>query len=252
MKPPFPAVKGLFQQATVVNNVETLMNIPEIITRGGEWFSGIGLGKSGGTRIVCVSGHVKKPGVYELPMGIPFRDVVFDICGGMLNNRKFKGLIPGGTSMPPLDESEIDVPIEFDALTSDPRIKDVEVKPGQFFDMGGGRRLKTMAGSGGIVVFDEQTDVVALCARIMKFYAHESCGQCTPCREGTGWLSRVCNRLAKGEGRPGDVDLLGNIAQGIAGNTICALGEAAAWPMMGFLTKFRADFEAKLALSKAA
>jgi NADH-quinone oxidoreductase subunit F len=252
MKPPFPAVKGLFQQATVVNNVETIMNIPEIITRGGEWFSGIGVGKSGGTRIVCVSGHVNKPGVYELPMGIPFRDVVYDICGGMRNGRKLKGLIPGGTSMPPLDESEIDVPIEFDALTSDPRIKDVEVRPGQPFDMGGGRRLKTMAGSGGIVVFDDQTDVVALCARIMKFYAHESCGQCTPCREGTGWLARVCNRLAKGEGRPGDVDLLGNIAQGIAGNTICALGEAAAWPMMGFLTKFRADFEAKLAQSKAA
>jgi NADH-quinone oxidoreductase subunit F len=246
LKPPFPAVRGLFQQATIVNNVETLMNVPEIVDKGGEAFAKLGTAKSGGTRIVCVSGHVVRPGVYELPMGIPMRDLIYDVCGGIPNGRKLKGLIPGGTSMPPLDASEIDVPIEFDALMTDARIKDVEVKPGVPFDMGGGRKLKTMAGSGGIVVFDDQTDVVALCGRIMKFYAHESCGQCTPCREGTGWLSRVCNRLAKGDGQPGDVDLLAHVANGIAGNTICALGEAAAWPMLGFLTKFRADFEAKL------
>ncbi|HEY4187911.1 MAG TPA: NADH-quinone oxidoreductase subunit NuoF [Polyangia bacterium] len=246
LKPPFPAVKGLFQQATVVNNVETLMNIPAIIDKGGEWFAGLGIGKSGGTRIVCVSGHVMKPGVFELPIGVTFRELVFDVCGGIPNGRKIKGLIPGGTSMPPLDDSELDVPIEFDALTSDPRIKDVEIQPGRPFDMGNGRRLKTMAGSGGVVVFDDQTDVVALCARIMRFYAHESCGQCTPCREGSGWLARVCTRLAAGDGQAGDLDLLGTVANGIAGNTICALGEAAAWPMMGFLTKFRADFEAKL------
>jgi NADH-quinone oxidoreductase subunit F len=246
LKPPFPAVKGLFQEATIVNNVETLMNVPDIIERGADWFAKLGTAKSGGTRIVCVSGHVKKPGVYELPMAIPFRDVIYDVCGGMLGSHKLKGLIPGGSSMPPLDASEIDVPIEFDALMTDPRIKDVEAKPGVPFDMGGGRKLKTMAGSGGVVVFDESTDVVALCARIMRFYAHESCGQCTPCREGTGWLARVCTRLAEGDGRPGDVDLLANVAVGIAGNTICPLGEAAAWPMLGFLTKFRADFEAKL------
>jgi NADH-quinone oxidoreductase subunit F len=246
LKPPFPAVKGLFQQATVVNNVETLMNIPEIVQKGGEWFASLGMGKSGGTRIVCVSGHVNKPGVYELPMGLTFRELVYDVCGGIPGGRAFKGLIPGGTSMPPLDASEIDVPIEFDALTSDPRIKDVEIRAGVPFDMGNGRRLKTMAGSGGVVVFDDHTDVVALCARIMRFYAHESCGQCTPCREGTGWLARVCSRLATGDGRPGDIDLMGNVANGIAGNTICALGEAAAWPMMGFLTKFRADFQAKV------
>jgi NADH-quinone oxidoreductase subunit F len=251
LKPPFPAVKGLFQEATIVNNVETLMNIPDILTKGGEWFAKLGIGKSGGTRIVCVSGHVKKPGVYELPMGIPFRSLIYDVCGGILGDRQLKGLIPGGSSMPPLDASEIDVPCEFDALMTDPRIKDVEVRPGVPFDMGGGRRLKTMAGSGGIVVFDETTDVVALCARIMKFYAHESCGQCTPCREGTGWLARVCQRVAQGDGRPGDVDLMANVAVGIAGNTICALGEAAAWPMLGFITKFRADFEAKIKAAAA-
>jgi NADH-quinone oxidoreductase subunit F len=246
LKPPFPAVRGLFQEATIVNNVETLMNIPDIMAKGGDWFAKMGTPKSGGTRVVCVSGHVKKPGVYELPMGIPFRDLIYDVCGGMRGDKPLKGLIPGGSSMPPLDATEIDVPIEFDALMTDPRIRDVEVKPGVPFDMGGGRKLKTMAGSGGIVVFDESTDVVALCARIMKFYAHESCGQCTPCREGTGWLNRVCKRLADGEGRAGDVELLANIAVGIAGNTICPLGEAAAWPMLGFLTKFRRDFEAKL------
>jgi NADH-quinone oxidoreductase subunit F len=246
LKPPFPAVKGLFQQATVVNNVETLMNVPDIVQNGGEWFANLGVGKSGGTRIVCVSGHVNRPGVFELPMGIPFRDLIYDVCGGIPGGRALKGLIPGGTSMPPLDASELDVPVEFDALMSDQRIKDVELRPGVPFDMGNGRRLKTMAGSGGVVVFDDSTDVVALCARIMRFYAHESCGQCTPCREGTGWLARVCSRLADGDGQPGDVDLLANVANGIAGNTICALGEAAAWPMLGFITKFRADFEAKL------
>ena len=249
MKPPFPAIKGLFQEPTIVNNVETIMNVPEIIGKGGEWFAKLGTPKSGGTRIVCVSGHVKKPGVYELPMGIPFRDLIYDVCGGILGGRQLKGLIPGGSSMPPLDASEIDVPVEFDSLMTDARIKDVEVKPGVPFDLGGGRRLKTMAGSGGVVVFDDSTDVVAFCARIMKFYAHESCGQCTPCREGTGWLARVCGRVADGQGRPGDLELLANIANGIAGNTICALGDAAAWPMLGFLTKFRADFEAKLAKS---
>jgi NADH-quinone oxidoreductase subunit F len=250
LKPPFPAVRGLFNAPTVVNNVETLMNLPDIITKGGEWFAGIGMGKSGGTRIVCVSGHVVKPGVYELPMGISSRALIYDVCGGIPNGRTLKGLIPGGSSMPPLDASELDVPIEFDALMTDTRIKDVEVKPGVPFDLGGGRKLKTMAGSGGVVVFDDTTDVVALCARIMEFYAHESCGQCTPCREGSGWLARVCRRLANGQGEPGDVELLANIANGIGGNTICALGDAAAWPMLGFITKFRADFEAKLAHAK--
>ena len=150
-------------------------------------------------------------------MGIPFkRPHLRRLRRHPRAARKLKGLIPGGSSMPPLDASELDVPIEFDALMTDPRIKDVEVQPGVPFDMGGGRKLKTMAGSGGIVVFDDSTDVVALCARIMKFYAHESCGQCTPCREGTGWLARVCKRLARGEGEPGDVELLANIANGIA------------------------------------
>ena len=252
MKPPFPAVRGLFGQPTIVNNVETLMNIPDIVIRGGAWFAKLGMGRSGGTRVLSVSGHVNRPGVFELPMGIPFRQLIDEHCGGMLGGRRLKGIIPGGSSMPALDASEVDVPIEFDALTTDAHIKDVEVSPGVPFDMGGGKRLKTMAGSGGVVVFDETTDIVAFCATIMRFYAHESCGQCTPCREGTAWLARVCSRLAEGEGRPGDVELLATIASGIAGNTICPLGEAAAWPMLGFLTKFRADFEAKLKAGRVA
>jgi NADH-quinone oxidoreductase subunit F len=252
VKPPFPAIKGAFGQPTVVNNVETIMNLPDIVQKGGEWFAGVGMGKSGGTRIVCVSGHVVKPGVFELPMGISTRALIYDVCGGIPKGRALKGVIPGGSSMPPRAASEIAVPIEFDALMTDTRIKDVEVKPGVPFDLGGGRKLKTMAGSGGVVVFDDSTDVVALCARIMEFYAHESCGQCTPCREGSGWLARVCRRMARGEGEPGDIELLANVANGIGGNTICALGDAAAWPMLGFLTKFRADFEAKLAQSAKA
>ena len=250
LKPPFPAVKGLFGNPTIVNNVETLMNVPFILDKGGAWFNALGMGRSGGTRIVCVSGHVNKPGVFELPMGITFNQMIHDICGGVWKGRTVKAVIPGGVSMPPLDASELDVPCEFDALQTDERIKPVMVREGQQFDLGGGRALRSMAGSGGVVVMDDRTDIPKAVWRIMKFFAHESCGQCTPCREGTGWLEKVSRRVADGTGKPGDLDLLASIAHGIAGNTICALGDAAAWPMLGFLTKFRSDFEAKIATAK--
>ncbi|MDB4961811.1 MAG: NADH-quinone oxidoreductase, subunit [Myxococcales bacterium] len=246
LKPPFPAVKGLFGNPTIVNNVETLMNVPFIIDKGGAWFNELGTGRSGGTRMLCVSGHVNKPGVFELPMGITFNEIINDVCGGVWKGRAVKAVIPGGVSMPPLDASELDVPCEFDALQTDERIKPVMVSPTQPFDLGGGRQLRTMAGSGGVVVLDDQTDIPKAVWRIMKFFAHESCGQCTPCREGTGWLEKVSRRVADGNGKPDDLELLASISHGIAGNTICALGDAAAWPMLGFLTKFRADFEAKL------
>jgi len=252
LKPPFPAVKGLFGNPTIVNNVETLMNVPAIVEKGGAWFAGLGLGRSGGTRILCVSGHVNKPGVYELPLTITTRELIDEVCGGVWKGRKVKAVIPGGVSMPPLDDQELDVPIEFDALQTDERIKPVMVREGQQFDLGGGRPLRTMAGSGGVVVMDDTTDIPKATWRIMKFFAHESCGQCTPCREGTGWLEKVSRRVADGDGRGGDIELLASIAHGIAGNTICALGDAAAWPMLGFLTKFRADFEAKIKKVKAA
>ena len=251
LKPLFPAVKGLFGKPTIVNNVETLMNIPWIIENGGAKFAELGVGKSGGTRMVCMSGHLNKPGVFEMPIGITFRQMIDEVCGGVPGGRKVKAVIPGGSSMPPLDIDELDVPIEFDALMTDARIKPVMVRPGQVFELAPGRPLRTMAGSGGIVVMDDSTDIVAVTARIMRFYAHESCGQCTPCREGTGWLARVCTRLANGAGRLEDLELLSSISYGIAGNTICPLGEAAAWPMMGFLTKFRADFERAAAIGEA-
>jgi NADH-quinone oxidoreductase subunit F len=252
LKPPFPAIKGLFGDPTIVNNVETLMNVPCIMDKGGAWFNGLGMGRSGGTRMLCVSGHVNKPGVFELPMGITFNALINDICGGVWNGHKVKAVIPGGVSMPPLDEHELDVPIEFDALQTDERIKPCMVRPGEQFDLGGGRPLRTMAGSGGVVVMDDTTDIPKAVWRIMKFFAHESCGQCTPCREGTGWLEKVSRRVANGEGKAEDLELLASIAHGIAGNTICALGDAAAWPMLGFLTKFRPDFEAKLKKVRAA
>jgi NADH-quinone oxidoreductase subunit F len=246
LKPPFPAVVGLFGNPTIVNNVETLMNVPFIVDKGGAWFNGLGIGRSGGTRLLCVSGHVNKPAVYEAPMDMTFRQLIDDVCGGVWKGRKVKAVIPGGVSMPPLDADELDVPAEFDALQNDERIKPVMVRPGQQFDLGGGRMLRSMAGSGGIVVLDDKCDIPMAVWRIMKFFAHESCGQCTPCREGTGWLEKVSRRVAHGEGKADDIELLSSIAHGIAGNTICALGDAAAWPMLGFLTKFRADFEAKI------
>jgi NADH-quinone oxidoreductase subunit F len=246
LKPPFPAIKGLFDHPTIVNNVETLMNVPFIVDKGGVWFNELGMGRSGGTRIVCVSGHVNKPGVFELPMGITFNQIINDVCGGVWKNRKVKAVIPGGVSMPPLDADELDVPCEFDALQTDERIKPVMVRPGQQFDLGGGRMLRTMAGSGGIVVMDDQTDIPKALWRILKFFGHESCGQCTPCREGTGWLEKVARRVGNGTGKEGDIDLMASIAHGIAGNTICALGDAAAWPTLGFLTKYRSDFEAAI------
>ncbi len=250
LKPPFPAVKGLFDDPTIVNNVETLMNVPFIVDKGGKWFADLGVNRSGGTRTVCVSGHVNKPGVFELPMSITMRELIDDVCGGVWKGRSVKAVIPGGVSMPPLDASELDVLCEFDAFMTDERIKPVEVRPGQLFDLGGGRNLRTMAGSGGVVVMDDQTDIPMALWRILKFFAHESCGQCTPCREGTGWLEKVARRVAFGQGKAGDIELMQSIGHGIAGNTICALGDAAAWPTLGFLTKFRADFEAKLAVKK--
>jgi NADH-quinone oxidoreductase subunit F len=246
LKPPFPAVKGLWGKPTIVNNVETIANLPWIVEHGGKAFADLGVGRSGGLRIVSVCGHVNKPGVYELPLTVTGRQLIEDVCGGMRGGKKVKGVIPGGVSMPLLSADELDVPFEFDALQTDERIREVEVHPGVKFDLGGGKTLRTMAGSGGVVVMDEATDMVSAAWRIAYFFADESCGQCTPCREGTGWLATVLKRIDQRKGRPGDVDLVASIADGIAGNTICALGDAAAWPTLAFLTKFREEFEAKV------
>jgi NADH-quinone oxidoreductase subunit F len=251
LKPPFPAVKGLWGKPTIVNNVETIANIPWILEHGGRAFAELGVGRSGGLRIVSVCGHVNRPGVYELPLTVTANELIEEICGGMRGGRKVKGVIPGGVSMPVLSEDELDVPFEFDALQNDERIREVEVRPGVKFDLGGGRGLRTMAGSGGVVVMDETTDMTAACWRILHFFAEESCGQCTPCREGAGWLAAVAHRVTEGHGHFGDVDLMASIADGIAGTTICALGDAAAWPTLAFLTKYREEFESKVKNSTA-
>jgi len=251
LKPPFPAVKGLFEKPTIVNNVETLMNVPTILEKGGEWFANLGQPGDGGLRCVAVSGHVKNPGVYELPVGTNLREIVMEVAGGMRGDRPLKAVIPGGSSTPVLTAEEIDVPFAA-SMSSQEAIKPVEVLPGEFFDAGFRDReghflpLRSMPGSGAVVVMEEGTDMVAVAARLMRFYAHESCGQCTPCREGTGWLAMLCTRVAEGRGKPGDVELLARVANGIAGRTICPLGDAAAWPMLGFLTKYRKEFQDRI------
>ena len=222
IKPPFPAVVGLFGCPTVVNNVETLSNIPHIINNGAAWYKAMGVPGSTGTRLVCVSGPVKRPGYYEFEMGkLTMRQLIFDVCGGLKDGRQLKGVIPGGSSMPVLKADQIDVPLDFESL----------------------RKAGTMAGSGGIIVLDDSVDIVQSTLNVAQFYAHESCGQCTPCREGTLWMEKMLHRIKHGHGRPEDVDLLWDVADNIDGKTICPLGEAAAWPVKAFVTKYRGEFE---------
>ena len=251
LKPPFPAVKGLFAEPTIVNNVETLMNVPSILEKGGEWFAGLGVEGDGGMRCVGISGHVKLPGIYEVPVGVSLKEIIFDIAGGMRGDAPLLAVIPGGSSTPVLTADEVDVPFAA-SMNDNEKIKPVEVRPGQNFDAGFRDRegnvlpLRSMPGSGAVIVMEQGTDVVAVAARLMRFYAHESCGQCTPCREGTGWMAKIFTRVAEGQGKPGDVELMASIADGIANNTICPLGDAAAWPALGFLTKFRKEFEDRI------
>ncbi len=222
IKPPFPAVVGLFGCPTVVNNVETLSNIPHIVKNGAAWFKAMGVPGSTGTRLVCVSGPVKRPGYYEFEMGkLTMRQLIEDVCGGVTNGKKIKGVIPGGSSMPVLPADKLDVPLDFESL----------------------RKAGTMAGSGGIIVLTEDVNIVDATLNVSQFYAHESCGQCTPCREGTLWMEKMLHRIQVGHGRPEDVDLLFEVADNIDGKTICPLGEAAAWPVKAFLKNYRSEFE---------
>ena len=210
VKPPFPAVIGVFGGPTVVQNVETLACVPLIVRNGAEWF------KSFGTP----SGNVKKPGVYEFPMGITIKELIYDHCGGITGDRKLKAVIPGGASAPMLTPDEIDIPLNFDAL----------MKAG------------SMLGSAGIIVLDESVCIVDAVWRLAKFFAHESCGQCTPCREGTNWLESVLDRIERGEGRPQDADLLLDMSENIGGKSLCALGDAAIGPVISSVRKFRDEY----------
>ncbi|MFZ5802389.1 MAG: NADH-quinone oxidoreductase subunit NuoF [Candidatus Omnitrophota bacterium] len=222
LKPPFPAVAGLFGCPTVINNVETLSYLPFILDRGAEWFAALGSPKNGGMRLFSVSGHVKKPGVYELPMGTSLREVIYQHAGGIRDDRKLKAVVPGGLSAAILTADEIDVGVDFDQLCY----------------------RCTMAGSAGIIVMDETTSMPEALLATMRFYAHESCGQCTPCREGTGWVHRILTRIASGHGRLQDIDHLLDIAGFMGGTTICALADGAAMPLRSYLEKFRGEFEA--------
>ncbi len=221
LKPPFPAIEGAFRCPTIVNNVETLAYVPTIIEKGAEWFAKLGCERNGGLRIFSVSGHVKKPGVYELPMGTPLREIIYDHAGGLLNDAKLKAVVPGGSSSPILTPEEIDVKMDYDSLAA----------------------IGSMLGSAGVMVMDENTCIVEALYVVTRFYHHESCGQCTPCREGTGWLEKILTRILDGRGRPEDVDNLYEIAGNIMGNTICPLGDAAALPVQSYVKKFREEFE---------
>ncbi len=225
VKPPFPAQNGLWGNPTTINNVETITNIPKIIDKGWEWFSKIGEPKHPGTILYGISGHVNKPGVYELPTGTLLTDLIYNYAGGVPGDKKILCVIPGGSSMPPLRGDQLEG-IKMDAESL--------------------KAAGSSIGTAGVMVMDEDTDLVKVLARISKFYHHESCGQCTPCREGTGWLEKVLQRILRGEGSSSDLDLLISIASNIEGNTVCALGEAAAWPVRFMVTRFRDYFEQRV------
>ena len=221
IKPPFPAVVGLYGCPTDINNVETLSAVPSIILRGGEWYAGLGTPKNGGTRMLCISGHVNRPGIYEVPLGFNMRRAIEELAGGVPGSKKIKAVIPGGSSCPLLTADEIDIPMDYDSVA----------------------KAGSMLGSGGMIVFDEETCMVDVARRIMHFYAHESCGWCIPCREGTAWLRKMLDRFHDGGGRPADIPLIGELAQNMLGKTLCPLGDAAALPTISIVKKWKNEFE---------
>jgi len=228
VKPPFPATHGLFGCPTIVNNVETLACVPAIVLHGPEWFKRIGPPTCPGPKLYCVSGHVTRPGVYELPMGTPLREILFTHAGGIRGGHRLKAVIPGGASMPVFTADEIDVPMDFDSV----------------------QRAGSFLGSAGIIVMDEMTCMVRALESLARFFHHESCGQCTPCREGTGWVHKVARALERGEGRAQDVDLLIQIADNMQGNTICLLADACAMPTRSIVSKFRDEFRAHVEMGR--
>lgn len=225
VKPPFPAQNGLWGCPTTINNVETIANVPPIIKNGWEWFSKIGDPKHPGTLLFGVSGHVNKPGVYELPTGTLLTDIIHNHAGGIPGNKKILCVIPGGSSMPPFRGDQLEgVRMDAESL----------------------KAAGSAIGTGGVMVMDEDTDLVKVLVRIAHFYHHESCGQCTPCREGTGWMEKILKRIQAGKGSVTDLNLLISVASNIEGNTVCALGEAAAWPVRFTIERFRDYFEARV------
>jgi NADH-quinone oxidoreductase subunit F len=221
-KPPFPANFGLYGRPTTINNTQSYASVPTILRRGAKWFADLGVPNSGGTVIFSVSGHVNRPGNYELPLGIPFRELLEDVCGGIWQGRRLKAVIPGGSSVPVVPgETMMTATMDYDGL----------------------RKIGSALGSAAVIVMDDSTCMVRVIERISRFYKAESCGQCTPCREGTGWMNRLIRRILAGQGHRSDLDLLVDVANRIEGHTICALGDAAAWPVQSFVKHFRHEFE---------
>jgi NADH-quinone oxidoreductase subunit F len=230
VKPPFPAQFGLWGKPTTINNVETMTNVPVILNKGWEWYSKIGAAKHPGPILVGISGHVNQPGVYEVPTGVPLTELIEKYAGGMLDGKKLKAVIPGGSSTMILRAEQIEgVSMDADSL----------------------KAAGSSVGTAGMIVMNEDTDLIRVITRIAKFYYHESCGQCTPCREGTGWLFKMLKRFEAGEGRMEDIDLLMDVANNIEGNTICALGDAAAWPVQSMIKRFRDEFEKRVKPAEA-
>jgi len=221
IKPPFPAVVGLYGGPTVINNAETIANAPHILLMGGEAYAKLGSERNGGTRLFGISGHVNKPGVYELPMGYSLRKAIYEVAGGIKDGKALKAVVPGGSSCPVLKADEIDVGLDFDQMA----------------------KAGTMLGSGGIVVLDETVSIVEFALRTIAFYQHESCGWCIPCREGTDWLKKTLTRFHAGAGNKKDIDNIQYLAENMLGRTFCPLGDAAAMPTIGFIKKFRSEFE---------
>ncbi len=224
LKPPFPALQGLYQGPTLINNVETLSTMPHIIRMGGAEYAKLGVAGSSGTKVVSVSGHVQRPGNYEIELGIPSREIIFDLAGGPPPGRKVKLWFPGGSSSPVLTAADLDVAYDFDSLA----------------------KAGTMLGSGAIIVVDDSTPVLDVALKVAKFYRHESCGKCTPCREGTNWTVKMLERIDAGEATPMDLDIMASVQDHIMGNCLCVLGDAMAMPISSMIVKFREEFESHM------
>jgi NADH-quinone oxidoreductase subunit F len=233
IRPPFPAARGLFGQPTTINNVETIASVPYIINRGGAWYKGLSLSneRSTGTKLFSVSGHVQRPGNYEVEMGFPLKDLLYDLCGGMREGRTLKACIPGGSSVPILNREESEACL---------------------LDYEGVQEVGSMLGSGGVIVMDDSTDMVYQIMRLAHFYAHESCAQCVPCREGTAWTVTILRRILAGQGKPEDLDLLLDLSDQMTGRTICPLCDSCAVPVVSGINKFKDEFEAYINGSKPA
>ena len=241
IKPPFPAIAGLYGCPTVVNNVESICSVVPVVNMGGDEYAKIGIGRSTGTKLISASGHINKPGVYEIEMGLPVEEFIYseEYCGGIWKDKKLKAVVAGGSSVPILPTELI-----LKTAAGEPRLMSYE----SLSD--GGFATGTMLGSGGFIVYDEDTCIPTNLYTFNRFYHHESCGQCSPCREGTGWMEKIAHRSVEGHGKPSDVDLLWDIQRRIEGNTICPLGDAAAWPVASAIRHFRAEFEALIPKTK--